>query len=101
MIEDPSGKPWDLSGSVPDYAGEVIAFASPNELVGDLSNHPQVLGCFTQVALEWAFGRALLPADQTLVVALNDVSQRSHGNVSAILEAIVASPDSVSAVASR
>jgi hypothetical protein len=101
MTQDPSGKPWDLSGNVMTYSGVPLTFGSPSELAKALASHPQVQGCFAQVALEWSLGRALAAEDQHLVVALNDVAKRTGGSVVEILRAIVAAPEFVNALAPR
>jgi hypothetical protein len=101
MQKDPSGKPWDLSGNVATYSGVPLKFSSPSELTRDLATHPQVAGCFAQVALEWSLGRALTAEDQQLVVALHDVAKNTGGNVPAILRAIVAAPAFTQTVAAR
>jgi hypothetical protein len=101
MSQDPSGKPWELSGNVMTYSGIPLTFASPSELAKALASHPQVQGCFAQVALEWSLGRALAPEDQPLVVVLNDVAKRTGGSVVEILRAIVAAPQFVNALAPR
>jgi len=101
MQKDPSGKPWDLSGNVATYSGVPLKFNSPNELAKNLATHPQVQGCFAQVALEWALGRALTSEDQHLVVAVSDVTKNTGGNVPAILRAIVAAPEFTQTVAAR
>ena len=91
--EDPSGKPWDLTGSVERFYGGTLTFASPTELVDALGDDPQVHGCFAQTALAWSFGRGLVEEDRRLVVELNHVAKTTHGDVRAILEAIVAAPE--------
>jgi hypothetical protein len=101
MQKDPSGKPWDLSGNVATYSGVPLKFDSPSQLAKDLATHPQVQGCFAQVALEWSLGRALTPEDQHLVVAVSDVAKSTGGNVPAILRAIVAAPEFTQTVAAR
>jgi Protein of unknown function (DUF1588)/Protein of unknown function (DUF1592)/Protein of unknown function (DUF1585) len=101
MQNDPSGKPWDLSGNVSTYSGVPLKFSSPSELAKNLGTHPQAQGCFAQVALEWSLGRALTTEDQHLAVAVSDVAKSTGGNVSAILRAIVAAPEFTNAVASR
>jgi hypothetical protein len=99
--QDPSGKPWDLSGNVETYSGTPVTFQSPNELMHRLVDHPQVQGCFARAALEWAFGRHLVMEDHALLGALHGVAQRTRGDLAAIMRTIVAAPDFVNAVAPR
>ncbi len=98
---DPTGKPWDLAGSVPIYAGTDLAFKSPSELTKGLASQPQVHGCFAQASIAWAFGRAPIAEDHPLVVALNDVVGRAGSGVGSVLRAIVATPGFLTAVGAR
>jgi hypothetical protein len=99
--QDPTGKPWDLSGSATLGGGAILAFKSPGELVRNLAKEPQMHGCFAQAALRWTFGRKLIMEDQELVSALNDVAKKSRGNVSGIFQAIVSAPGFVNTIAPR
>jgi len=56
--QDPTGKPWDLAGSIAPASGSLLAFQSPNELMTGLANEPQVHGCFGQAALKLAIQSA-------------------------------------------
>lgn len=98
---DPSGKPWDLSGDARTHSGVPVAFKSPSELVRNLATHPQVHGCFGRAALQWTFGRALVPQDERLVLAVNAVSRSTRGNVIEIFRTIVSSPEFTTTVVTR
>ncbi len=99
--KDPTGKPWDLSGTIATSSGEPLRFGTPAELMRGLANHPQVLGCFAQAALQWTLGRALVTADQPMVMAINEATTKTRGNLAAIFRAIVATPGFVTVVAPR
>lgn len=99
--QDPTGKPWDLAGSISPSAGPELAFKSPGELMRDLAGRTQVHGCFAQAAAEWALGRGLVSEDQELVAALDEAARRSRGNVAAILQAIVSAPAFVNTILPR
>jgi hypothetical protein len=98
--QDPSGKPWELAGSVEALA-ETLTWKTPDELMRKLAASPQVHGCFAQGALEWTLGRALVMEDRELVRAAGDAARRSKGSLTAILAAIVASPAFTTTVAAR
>jgi hypothetical protein len=99
--QDPSGKPWDLSGQVETDSGPTLSFASPGELTEKLGGHPEAQDCFSQGALRWVLGRAPVPEEKTLVEAVRDVSRRTRGSVPAIFKTIVESPSFVQTVAQR
>jgi hypothetical protein len=99
--KDPSGKDWDLAGSVPSFAGRDLAFSSPSDLSQTLSSHPQVRGCFAEAALTWAFGRRPVPEDGPLVATLEQVVRKTESGVGSILRAIVASPGFLNATGAR
>ncbi|MDX2054667.1 MAG: DUF1588 domain-containing protein [Polyangiaceae bacterium] len=101
MKHDRSAKEWDLAGSVTLSSGEALRFSSPAELVRKLANHTQVHSCFAQAAVKWAFGRALVPADELLVSRLSTVAQNTHGNVPAIFHALVSAPEFMQVVTTR
>lgn len=98
VVEDPSGKPWDLSGSVATASGEPLVFDGPAEMLRSAAARPQVQGCFAQIALEWSLGRGLVDADAPMVAALDAQIGRSGGDVPAILRAIVGTPEFADAV---
>ncbi|MDX2051785.1 MAG: DUF1588 domain-containing protein [Polyangiaceae bacterium] len=93
VSKDPTGKPWDLSGTTSTSNGTMISFQSPAELVRALATSPQVQGCFAQAALEWSLGRGLTASDVPLVTALDAQVRKNGGNVPAILKAIVSAPE--------
>ncbi len=99
--QDPSGKPWDLAGNVPTHQGAPLAFASPGELVQGLAGHPQARGCFAQTAIEWTFGRRLVDQDRRLVAAVNDVVQRTRGDLIAVFRTIASAPEFTQSVAAK
>ena len=90
--QDPSGKPWNLAGTVDTMTGARLSFQNPAELMRALAGSPQVHGCFSQAALEWVLGRTLVKEDQDLVLAAAGAAQRTQGSVPAVLSAIVSSP---------
>jgi hypothetical protein len=92
MKQDPTGQPWDMSGTIATFSGVPISFKSPNELARALAHHPQVHGCFAQAALQWAFGRGLVQEDRELIAALDRVAKESRGSIPAIFQAIVGAP---------
>src|SRR5262249_25171381 len=98
--QDPSGRPWDLSGSIVTYSGR-LTFQSPPDLMNELGRSPQVQGCFGQAGLEWALGRNLIKEDENLVRAIDAVVRKTDGNVQAVLQAIVAAPEFTTAIAAR
>jgi hypothetical protein len=98
--QDPSGRPWDLSGSIVTYSGR-LTFQSPSDLMNELGASPQVHGCFAQAALEWALGRNLIKEDENLVRAIDAVVRTTDGDVQAVLQAIVAAPEFTTAIAAR
>jgi len=98
---DPTGKPWDIAGSITLASGAALKFESPSDLMTQLANEPQVHGCFGQAALRWTMGRELIEEDQEMVAALNDVAKKTRGDVLAILEAAVSSPGFVNTMAPR
>ncbi len=99
VTKDPSGKPWDLSGSVETFAAGPLAFKSATDLVKSLAQSPQVRGCFTQGAVQWALGRALVKEDQDLLLVADEAERKSQGSVPNLFQAIVASPHFVNAPA--
>jgi hypothetical protein len=101
MKQDPSGKPWDLSGNVQTYSQIPLTFSSPSDLVKALASHPQVRGCFSETALRWAFGRAVIDEDASLIVALNGVANSASGGIVAIFRTIVSSPQFVNVAVPR
>ncbi len=99
--QDPTGKPWDLSGSITPASGSAFSFKTPGELMRGLASLPQVHGCFAQTALELAFGRHLVTEDQEMLVALNDAVKKTRGGVAAIFQTIVSAPSFANTIASR
>lgn len=99
--QDPTGKPWDLSGSVTTYSGASLTFQSPADMMQNLAQRPQVHGCFAQAATEWMLGRHLVAEDADALMAAADTALRTRASVPALLEALVASPGFVNAVAAR
>lgn len=99
--KDPSSKPWDLSGKVATAMGDELAFQTPADLARDAAARPQVQGCFAQTALEWSLGRGLVGADATAVAELDQLVQKSGGNVPAIMRSIVGSPEFLNVVAAE
>jgi hypothetical protein len=97
QAEDPNGSAWDVTGEVPSSDGDWLEFASPTDLGIQLGEHPQVLGCFTQAAAQWSFGRRLVPEDAPLVERLNELSQKSIGNFSEVFQGLVSSPEFIQA----
>lgn len=97
LTQDPSGKAWDLSGSVATLRGDALAFQSPAELAQVLAASPQVQGCFSQAALEWSLGRGLTGAEAPQIVALDAVLSTNGGNVIEILKQIVSAPEFINA----
>jgi hypothetical protein len=91
VAKDPTGKDWDLTGTIKLASGPQLTFDSPSALMKALASEPQVYGCFGQSAIKWALGRELIADDGDLVKEVNDVAAKSNGNVMAILQAVVAS----------
>jgi hypothetical protein len=98
--QDPSGRPWDLSGSIVAASGR-LTFESTRDLVEKLGASPQVHGCFAQAALSWSLGRALVQEDESLVRAVDAVLRETDGDVIAVLQSIVAAPEFTTAIAAR
>lgn len=97
LTQDPSGKAWDLSGSVTTLRGDALGFQSPAELAQVLAASPQVQGCFSQAALEWSLGRGLTGAEAPQIVALDAALSTNGGNVIEILKQIVSAPEFINA----
>ncbi len=97
QTQDPSGKAWDLAGSVPTLRGEALGFQSPAELAQGLAASPQVQGCFSQAALEWSLGRGLTGAEAPQIIALDAALSTNGGNVLEILKQIVSAPEFINA----
>jgi hypothetical protein len=100
-VDPPTGKPWDLGGTITFESGRSLKFQSPSDLMTQLANEPQVRGCFGQAALRWMLGRELIEEDQDLVVTVNDVAKQTQGDVLAILRAAISSPGFVNTTAPR
>jgi hypothetical protein len=98
---DPTGKPWDLGGTIVFESGRSFEFDSPSDLMTQLAAEPQVHGCFGQAALKWITGRDLIEEDHDLLVALNDAAKKTHGDVMAMLQTAVSSPGFVVATEPR
>lgn len=97
--QDPSGKPWDLSGSVTTALGDPLEFEDPADMLREVAARPQTQGCFAQAALEWSLGRGLVAADSSAVAALDALIEQSDGNVPAIMKTIVSAPEFSNVVA--
>lgn len=93
VSRDPSGKPWDLSGTVATASGEPLAFNTPAEMLRGVAERPQTQGCFAQTALEWSLGRGLVADDKPAILALDKLLTKSGGNVPAIMKTIVGAPE--------
>jgi hypothetical protein len=100
-VDPPTGKPWNLGGTITFDSGRSLMFQSPSDLMTQLANEPQVRGCFGQAALRWMLGRELIEEDQDLVVTVNQVAKQTQGDVLAILRAAVSSPGFVNTTAPR
>jgi hypothetical protein len=100
-VDPPTGKPWDLGGTITFDSGRSLKFRSPSDLMTQLANEPQVRGCFGQAALRWMLGRELIEEDRDLVVSVNEVAKQTQGDVIAILRAAVSSPGFVNTTAPR
>lgn len=100
LPKDPSGRAWDLSGSLETYGGP-LSFISHADLEAQLGARPEVQGCFAQAALEWAYGRGLVAADRPALDALDGVVKTSGGDVMAIFRAIVEDPSFATAIGGR
>jgi len=92
VTQDPSGKAWDLSGSL-SADGQELPFASPAELARTLAASRQVQICFGRTALEWSLGRALSAADVARLPTLESTAVNSGGNVVAILKSLIGAPE--------
>ncbi len=97
QTKDPSGKPWDLSGSITTAQGAKLDFQTPADLVRAFAASPQVQGCFAQTALEWSLGRGLVASDAPVVTAIDATIKSSGGNVPNILRTIVGAPEFIQA----
>ncbi len=93
--QDPTGVPWDLSGSVTLHDDTEVSFAGPDALVEAIAEQPQAHGCFAQAALVWALGRRPVLTDGALLEQLANEAVASKGNVPKLFRAIVASPNFV------
>ncbi|MFO0727314.1 MAG: DUF1588 domain-containing protein [Myxococcota bacterium] len=100
LPKDPSGRGWDLSGSLETYSG-TLRFVSHADLQTQLGARPEVQGCLAQAALEWAYGRGLVAADRPALDALDRVVKTSGGDVMAIFQAIVADPSFALAIGGK
>jgi len=97
QTKDPSGKPWDLSGSITTAQGARLDFQTPADLVRAFAANSQVQGCFAQTALEWSLGRGLVASDAPVVTALDAAIKSNGGNVPNILRTIVGAPEFIQA----
>jgi hypothetical protein len=101
VTKDPTGKDWDLTGTIKLASGPQLSFDSPSALMKAFAGQPQVYGCFGQSAIKWALGRELIAEDGDLVKEINEVAAKSNGNVMAILQAVVASSRFVTTTPAR
>jgi len=97
QTKDPSGKPWDLSGSISTAQGAELNFQTPADLVRAFAANTQIQGCFAQTALEWSLGRGLVASDAPVVTALDAAIKSNGGNVPNILRTIVGAPEFIQA----
>jgi hypothetical protein len=99
--QDPTGKPWDLTGEIKTRSGVDLLFNAPGELTQKLAVHPQVQECFANGALHWVLGREAATEEQALVQTISEVARRTRASVPAMFKAIVESPSFVQTVAQR
>jgi hypothetical protein len=99
--QDPSGKPWNLSGEVKTRSGIDLLFTSPGDLTQKLGAHPQVQDCLASGAGHWAFGRGFVQEDQHLLGALSEVAARTRASVPALFKSIVESRQFTQTIAQR
>jgi hypothetical protein len=99
--QDPSGKPWALTGSTPLFRGESLAFDSPSTFAKNLAKDPQLFGCFAQVLFEWSRGRNLIQEDEPVLNRIDALAKSNMGNVPTLLQSLVEDPTFITAVASR